>query len=239
MNLPSRACLAGSVATLAAVAVLASGCASSASNGATNGTTLNAAGAGPAALTNQVTIKLTSGRLTDGTGRTVYLWLADKASSPTCVGPCATVWPPVSSSSAPTAGSGAVAADLGTTTRADGTTQVTYAGHPLYYFEGDTSAGKAAGQGSDSFGAKWWELTASGAAITTTATSAAATHPATRGSSTPTSSRVASTNAVTHAATVTTHSSAPTHPAPSTSAATHSTQPPPPSSSSPGGGYGY
>ncbi|HEX4279901.1 MAG TPA: hypothetical protein VHZ27_03990, partial [Solirubrobacteraceae bacterium] len=51
--------------------------------------------------------------------------------------------------------------------RSDGTEEVTYKGHPLYYFVADKSAGSTSGQGSNSFGAKWWLVTPSGAAITT------------------------------------------------------------------------
>ena len=56
--------------------------------------------------------------------------------------------------------------------RSDGTEQVTYKGHPLYYFVADTSAGSTKGQGSDSFGAKWWLIAPSGSAITPAATMA-------------------------------------------------------------------
>ena len=55
---------------------------------------------------------------------------------------------------------------LGMTKRADGTTQVTYAGHPLYFFAGDSSSGAANGQGVDAFGAKWYVVAPNGAAIT-------------------------------------------------------------------------
>ncbi|HUN38126.1 MAG TPA: hypothetical protein VMU95_39550 [Trebonia sp.] len=61
--------------------------------------------------------------------------------------------------------------DLSTITRSDGTKQVTYDGHPLYYFAGDSSAGQANGQGSDSFGAKWWLVSPAGADVTATVTS--------------------------------------------------------------------
>jgi hypothetical protein len=59
-----------------------------------------------------------------------------------------------------------MAAELGTTKRSDGSMQVTYNGHPLYYYEGDTAAGQTTGQGSNGFGAKWWLVTPSGSAIT-------------------------------------------------------------------------
>jgi hypothetical protein len=77
-----------------------------------------------------------------------------------------------------TATGGAKASDLGTITRSDGTKQVTYDGHPLYYFVGDSAAGQTNGQGSDNFGAKWWLVAPSGAEITGTDTAAAAAAPA-------------------------------------------------------------
>ena len=75
--------------------------------------------------------------------------------------------------SAPTASGGAQASDLGTTTRSDGLKQVTYKGHPLYYFAGDTRSGQVTGQGSNNFGAKWWLVNDSGSAITSTLSASA------------------------------------------------------------------
>src|ERR1700759_704979 len=104
--------------------------------------------------------------LTADHGRAVYLWVADTGDKSTCSGACATAWPPVEAKGKPTAGNGANAADLGTTTRSDGSEQVTYKGHPLYCFIADKSPGQTSGQGSDSFGAKWWLVAPSGVAIT-------------------------------------------------------------------------
>jgi predicted lipoprotein with Yx(FWY)xxD motif len=67
----------------------------------------------------------------------------------------------------PQAGSGVNQALLGTVKRADGTEQLTYNGHPLYYFVGDASTGVAKGQGSKAFGASWYVVSASGAKIDT------------------------------------------------------------------------
>jgi predicted lipoprotein with Yx(FWY)xxD motif len=67
----------------------------------------------------------------------------------------------------PTASGGAVSSNLGTISRSNGTKQVTYQGHPLYYYAGDTHSGTITGQGSDGFGAKWWLVTPKGMAITT------------------------------------------------------------------------
>jgi predicted lipoprotein with Yx(FWY)xxD motif len=104
--------------------------------------------------------------LVDAQGRTLYLWEADTGSSSTCAGACATAWPPVTTTGKPAAGTGAEAGLLGTTKRADGSTQVTYAGHPLYRFAGDAAAGQVNGQGSDAFGAKWYVVTPAGDATT-------------------------------------------------------------------------
>ena len=67
----------------------------------------------------------------------------------------------------PKASGGAVSRDLGTTSRSNGTKQVTYKGHPLYYFVGDTTPARSTGQGSNGFGAKWWLVNPTGLAITT------------------------------------------------------------------------
>jgi len=106
------------------------------------------------------------GYLTDGSGRALYLWVADKGSKSVCTGECAQDWPPLTAKGTPSAGTGVKAGDLGTSARPGGGSQVTYHGHPLYYFEGDSGPGTTTGQGSPQFGAKWWLVAPSGAAIT-------------------------------------------------------------------------
>ncbi len=96
---------------------------------------------------------------------TVYLFEADKGTTSNCNGPCAQAWPPVTTSGAPHAEGGAHAGDLGMSKRADGTEQVTYNGHPLYYYVTDQSTGETTGQGITSFGAAWWVLNAQGAKV--------------------------------------------------------------------------
>jgi predicted lipoprotein with Yx(FWY)xxD motif len=122
------------------------------------------------AATGPVTIKTVTGRdgtyLTDGSGRVLYMWLGDDADKSNCSGQCTDSWPPVLTRTAPRASGGARSANLGTITRSDGGRQVTYKGHPLYYFVVDTGPGTTKGQGSDSFGARWWLVAPSGAAIT-------------------------------------------------------------------------
>jgi predicted lipoprotein with Yx(FWY)xxD motif len=104
--------------------------------------------------------------LVDGNGRTLYLWDADHGAMSTCAGECAQDWPPLTTKAKPKAGAGVKASLLGTSKRADGTEEVTYAGHPLYYFAGDTAAGQATGQGSGAFGAPWWLVSPAGKALT-------------------------------------------------------------------------
>src|SRR4051794_19151573 len=74
-------------------------------------------------------------------GRSVYLFEKDAGTTSSCDGACAAAWPPVTSSAPPMAGPDAQSQLLGTTQRTDGTTQITYAGHPLYYFAGDRAPG--------------------------------------------------------------------------------------------------
>jgi predicted lipoprotein with Yx(FWY)xxD motif len=107
--------------------------------------------------------------LVDSQGRTIYLFQQDTSTKSTCSGACATGWPPVRVSGKPTAGSGVNASMLGTTPRSDGKPQVTYNGHPLYLFSGDSSAGDTNGQGVNAFGAAWYVVSPSGDAITTQA----------------------------------------------------------------------
>ena len=99
------------------------------------------------------------------TGRTLYLFEADKGSTSTCTGACASAWPPVTASAMPMAGGGVSQSLLGTTKRADGTEQLTYNGHPLYYFAADTGSGMAKGQGVKAFGSDWYVVNAQGSKI--------------------------------------------------------------------------
>jgi predicted lipoprotein with Yx(FWY)xxD motif len=96
---------------------------------------------------------------------TVYMFEADKGTTSSCTGACAKVWPPVTSEGKPTASGAAASADLGTTMRSDGTEQVTYHGHPLYFYDDDKDAGDAYGQGSKAFGAGWYVLKPDGSKL--------------------------------------------------------------------------
>ena len=173
-----------------ASALLATACSSAASSPSS----APAAGSPASASTTGTVITTHAGSagafLTNGSGRTVYLWAQDGMNMSACSGACAAAWPPVPATGTLTATGGAKASDLGTITRSDGTKQVTYDGHPLYYFVGDSAAGQTNGQGSDNFGAKWWLVAPSGVKITAadTAAAAAANAPAPSAPSAPASS---------------------------------------------------
>ena len=98
-------------------------------------------------------------------GHTLYLFEKDTGSTSTCTGACAAAWPPLITTGAPTAGGAADAGLLGTTKRPDGTIEVTYGGHPLYYYSGDAAPGDTAGQEVEAFGAEWYAVAPSGKAV--------------------------------------------------------------------------
>lgn len=166
-----------------AAAALAAGCGSSSST--TTSTTATAASA-PATTATQAASAATGSSATPNAGSatgttigvkhskfgttlvagpnhmTVYLFEADNGGHSTCSGACAAAWPPVTTGGRPQTSGSASAANLGTITRSDGTRQVTYNGHPLYFFAEDKDGGDAYGQGSKAFGAGWYVMTPSG-----------------------------------------------------------------------------
>ena len=162
----------------AAVAVLAAACASGSSTSSSPGGAATGAPAGASSSaggSGSVVIKTASSSggtiLTDGSGRAVYLWTKDSGGMSACSGACAGAWPPVMASGTVTASGTAKASDLGSITRSDGSKQVTYDGHPLYYYVGDSGSGTASGQGSTQFGAQWWLVSPSGSDVTASVTS--------------------------------------------------------------------
>jgi predicted lipoprotein with Yx(FWY)xxD motif len=110
--------------------------------------------------------KLPLGRiLVDSKGITLYDFVKDKGTTSVCYGACAALWPPLLTKSKPVAGPGVRASLLGTTKRKDGKLEVTYNGHPLYYFVTDRKPGQTTGQGVNQFGGPWWVLSPAGKEI--------------------------------------------------------------------------
>lgn len=181
----------GLLAVLAVTALVAAGCGSSKSSSSSNAA--NASPAYPSETTSSATTASTAATtastaatttpsaegtviavkhasklgviLAAGSKKlTVYMFEGDKGGASSCSGACASVWPPVTTSGAPVV-HGATSADLGTITRSDGTTQVTYKGHPLYFFAKDKDSGDAYGQGVHGFGSDWYVLKPSGSKV--------------------------------------------------------------------------
>lgn len=154
---------------VAAMALVLAACGSSSSSSSTSAAGSPSAAAGSsapasAAVANSMTLGTTTVNgttvLTNGKGMVLYWFVPDTSTTSKCSGSCAVYWPPVVGPAA--AGSG-ITGQLGTITRADGTKQETYDGHPLYTFAGDKKAGEATGNGVDASGGVWWEMEVSGA----------------------------------------------------------------------------
>lgn len=150
------------VASLAAFAVLVAACGS----GQSASTTTKAAPAGSGVSTTAIKLAMTTlptvgSVLTGPNGKTLYYFTTDTPTSTSCTGQCAVVWPPlvVPAGTQPALASG-VSGTLGTVSRPDGSTQVTYKSHLLYYYQGDTAPGQDKGQG---VGGTWFVLTTSNA----------------------------------------------------------------------------
>jgi predicted lipoprotein with Yx(FWY)xxD motif len=118
----------------------------------------------PASPASAIDVRATAlGRtLVDAKGRTLYLFEADKPNVSNCSGACLSIWPPLTSGTKPQAKAGILAAKIGTIANAGGKHQVTYNGHPLYYYVGDQKPGDTKGQGLNQFGAGWYVLAPTG-----------------------------------------------------------------------------
>jgi predicted lipoprotein with Yx(FWY)xxD motif len=137
--------------------------------GGSDGSPAPAATASPTAAGEGTIATASEGELgtvvVDADGMTLYLFEQDENGQSSCDGACAASWPPVTVEGSPVAGAGIQAGELGTTERPDGSTQVTYAGHPLYRYAGDSGPGDTNGQGLDDFGAEWYAVSEDGEAV--------------------------------------------------------------------------
>ena len=95
-------------------------------------------------------------KLVDGAGMTLYVFSRDTAGTSKCMGSCAREWLPMRSAGGkPQPGSGATNPNIGSIQRPDGSNQITFNGHPVYYYSGDTGPGQTTGQGRNAFGGQW------------------------------------------------------------------------------------
>jgi predicted lipoprotein with Yx(FWY)xxD motif len=154
------------VLTAAAVvlALAAAGCGGGYGSGGSSSTSSASAGSSSKATVSAQKTSLGT-ILVGANGKTLYLFEKDTGPKSTCFGGCAQGWPPLAASGSVTAGNGVDASKLGTVSRGGGTKQVTYAGHPLYFFVNDKAAGDTNGQAVNAFGAEWYVLSPSGTKI--------------------------------------------------------------------------
>jgi predicted lipoprotein with Yx(FWY)xxD motif len=171
------------VPVLAAAVIGLAACGSSGSSSTSSTTPASPAAAGGTtssspATTSGSTIKTAHTSLgtilVNSKGFAIYMFGPDTATTSKCTGPCAGYWPPVKGPVTALPGSNLRPKLLGTIKRADGTTQATYAGHPLYTYVADKSAGVASGQGTTLSGGKWYVLAPSGKIVTAAASGGSA-----------------------------------------------------------------
>jgi predicted lipoprotein with Yx(FWY)xxD motif len=149
-----RVLLALPAAAAAAAAAALAACGSSGTSAHASGGSSTPAAAASVGLTTAKVGGVTV--LTNAKGFTLYSFAPDTSTKSTCNGPCAKNWPPVQGSSMTASGA------FATIKRSDGSTQLTFHGHPLYTFIGDKSPGQANGNGLNAFGGLWHEAPASG-----------------------------------------------------------------------------
>jgi predicted lipoprotein with Yx(FWY)xxD motif len=126
-----------------------------------------ASGAGKSSSPSGTTVSSTSNSklgeiIVNSSGATLYDFHKDKGTKSSCYGSCAKIWPPLTTVGTPVAAAGVEAALLGSSQRSDGSTQVTYDGHPLYTYVGDSKPGETNGNGLSEFGGSWHALRPSG-----------------------------------------------------------------------------
>ena len=109
--------------------------------------------------------------LVSSQGRTLYLFSKDSGTKSNCSGACAVNWPPLRANGKPTVGNGAKASIVSTSARSDGKPQVTYNGHPLYLFKGDSKPGDTNGEGLNAFGGSWFAVSPAGTRVSAPAAS--------------------------------------------------------------------
>jgi predicted lipoprotein with Yx(FWY)xxD motif len=147
--------LPAAAAGLAALAACGSSGSSSASSPAVSSNASASAAAAAAGLKTAKVGGVTV--LTNAKGFTLYSFAPDTATKSACNGACAASWPPEKAAAA-------VKSPYAAIKRSGGSTQLTFRGHPLYTFTGDTAPGQSNGNGVNAFGGLWHEVPASGSA---------------------------------------------------------------------------
>jgi predicted lipoprotein with Yx(FWY)xxD motif len=160
---------------VAALALVAAGCGSSKSGsgtspgGASTAPSSSSAGSGSGNTVLGTASTPLGTVVTDASGRTLYYFSLDTASSTGCVSAnCVALWPPLLGSASVGASTVLSSSGVGSLTRPNGTTQATYLGHPLYRYSGDTGPDQTNGQGISDNGGTWHVVLAQGSPATST-----------------------------------------------------------------------
>jgi predicted lipoprotein with Yx(FWY)xxD motif len=161
----TRKQLTTAIASVGVIALVVAGCGSSGGGKSSASSTPAAAASSTTAATVNGTTTSLGKIITNGQGRTLYVFAGDTGPASMCSGACATNWPPYLATKKPAGGGGVSAGSITLVKRADGKKQVALGGHPLYYFAGDQASGQMNGQGVDEFGAKWWAVAPSGTSV--------------------------------------------------------------------------
>ena len=168
ITMAARRRVAGCGALVVALALVAAACGGS-RIGVPTGAAPTTGPEGPGYMVHAQKVGDLGTVLTDGYDETLYLYVPDAAAGrSTCVLSCAAKWPPLTlpaGVATPFIGPGANASLVGTTRRADGRIQVTYAGWPLYHWVGDTEPGQATGEGIRDSGGQWYVVDVAGRAV--------------------------------------------------------------------------
>jgi len=162
------------VAGLAAATVALAACGSSAASTPSSGSGSSSAPAAASASGIKTASTSRGTVLVNSAGHTLYWFAIDTPAMSNCNGQCASYWPPVPASAKAAAGVSLPGA-FGAIARKDGSKQLTYHGHPLYAYTGDTAAGQVNGNGISASGGLWWAMTPSGAKLGSAASPASST----------------------------------------------------------------
>jgi predicted lipoprotein with Yx(FWY)xxD motif len=153
---------------IAAAAVVLAACGSNSTPPSSSSTT------NPTAVEASVAIKTMSTSkgtvLVTASGLTLYWFANDTATQSNCNGSCASYWKPLLGTAGAASGT-SLPHGFGTIKRADGQLQITYDGHPLYTYTGDTTSGQINGNGLDASGGMWWAITPTGSELGASTTS--------------------------------------------------------------------
>jgi predicted lipoprotein with Yx(FWY)xxD motif len=159
--------LAGDAALLLAALAVA-GCGGGGKSNASSGPPKTASGQAASVGVSNASL---GNILVNSRGRTLYLFSRDSGTMSECNGACAVNWPPLRAAGKPTIGSGAKSTLTSTSSRSDGVRQITYNGHPLYLFKGDSKPGDTNGEGLNAFDGTWSAVSPAGQKVSAPAQS--------------------------------------------------------------------